>query len=117
MEHSEHEFTPTPFDSHLQDRTLQLLKTAIPYIPYQRQRMLATVIKMMELSRANSLFEHKEPALQMCEGMDTSGRMLQMLDAIRPLCSQNDQGTIDLLTNILSMADLYGGMFRSQEGA
>lgn len=111
----EQEFTTTPFDSHLQDRTLQLIKTAIPYIPYQRQRMLATAVKMMELSRANSLFEHKEPALQMCEGMNTSGRILQMLDAIRPLCTQSDQSNIDLITNMLSMADLYGGMFRGQE--
>ena len=109
------EFTPTPFDSHLQDRTLQLLKTAIPYIPYQRQRAVATVVKMMELSRANSLFDHKEPALQMCEGMNTSARILQMLDAIRPLCTESDQSNIDMISNVLSMVDLYGGMFHGQE--
>ena len=110
------EFTPTPFDSHLQNRTLQLLKTAIPYIPYPRQRALATFVKMMELSRANSLFEHKEPSLQMCEGMNNSARILQMLEAIRPLCSEADQSNIDLITNVLSMADLYGGIFHGQEG-
>ena len=109
------EFTPTPFDSHLQDRTLQLLKTAIPYIPYPRQRAVATLVKMMELSRANSLFDHKEPSLQMCEGMNTSGRILQMLDAIRPLCTEADQSNIDLISNVLSMADLYGGMVHGQE--
>ena len=109
------EFTPTPFDSHLQDRTLQLLKTAIPYIPYPRQRAVATLVKMMELSRANSLFEHKEPSLQMCEGMNTSARILQMLDAIRPLCTETDQSNIDLISNVLSMADLYGGMVHGQE--
>lgn len=111
------EYTQTPFDSHLQDHDLQLLKTAIPYIPYPRQRMLATAIKMMELSRANTLFDRKEPSLQMCEGMNTSVRMLQMLDAIRPLCAPADQSNIDLICNVLSMADLYGGMFRSQEDA
>lgn len=109
------EFTTTPFDSHLQDRTLLLLKTAIPYIPYPRQRTVATVIKMMELSRANSLFENKESSLQMCEGMNTSGRILQMLDAIRPICTEADQSNIDLVSNILSMYDLYGGMFHGQE--
>lgn len=109
------EYTQTPFDTHLQDHTLQLLKTAIPYIPYPRQRMLATAIKMMELSRANSLFEQKEPSLQMCEGMQPSGRMLQLLDALRPLCTPSDQANIDLISNVLSMADLYGGMFRGQE--
>lgn len=109
------EFTPTPFDSHLQNRTLQILKTAIPYIPYPRQRAVATLVKMMELSRANSLFEHKEPSLQMCEGLNTSARIMQMLDAIRPLCTESDQSNIDLISNVLSMADLYGGMFRGQE--
>lgn len=109
------EFTTTPFDSRLQDRTLLLLKTAIPYIPYPRQRTVATVIKMMELSRANSLFENKESSLQMCEGMNTSGRILQMLDAIRPLCTEADQSNIDLVSNVLSMYDLYGGMFHGQE--
>ena len=106
------EFTPTPFDSHLQDRTLQILKTAIPYIPYPSQRAIATLVKMMELSRANSLFDHKEPDLQMCEGMNTSARILQMLDAIRPLCTESDRSNIDLISNVLSMADLYGGFFR-----
>lgn len=109
------EFTPTPFDSRLQNRTLQLLKTAIPYIPYPRQRMVATLVKMMELSLANSLFEHKEPSLQMCEGMNTSDRILQMLNAIRPLCTEADQSNIDLISNVLSMADLYGGIFHGQE--
>ena len=109
------EFTPTPFDSHLQDRTLQLINTAIPYIPYPNQRALATFVKMMELSRANSLFEHKEPSLQMCEGMNTSARILQMLEAIRPLCTETDQSNIDMISNVLSMADLYGGMFHGQE--
>ena len=109
------EFTPTPFDSRLQNRTLQLLKTAIPYIPYPRQRMVATLVKIMELSLANSLFEHKEPSLQMCEGMNTSDRILQMLNAIRPLCTEADQSNIDLISNVLSMADLYGGMFHGQE--
>lgn len=109
------EFTPTPFDSRLQNRTLQLLKTAIPYIPYPRQRMVATLVKMMELSLANSLFEHKESSLQMCEGMNTSDRILQMLNAIRPLCTEADQSNIDLISNVLSMADLYGGMFHGQE--
>ena len=109
------EFTPTPFDSHLQDRTLQLIKTAIPYIPYPNQRALATFVKMMELSRANSLFEHKEPSLQMCEGMNTSARILQMLEAIRPLCTETDQSNSDMISNVLSMADLYGGMFHGQE--
>ena len=109
------EFTPTPFDSRLQNRTLQLLKTAISYIPYPRQRMVATLVKMMELSLANSLFEHKESSLQMCEGMNTSDRILQMLNAIRPLCTEADQSNIDLISNVLSMADLYGGMFHGQE--
>ena len=109
------EFTPTPFDSHLQDRTLQILKTAIPYIPYPSQRAIATLVKMMELSRANSLFDHKEPDLQMCEGMNTSDRILQMLNAIRPLCTESDQSNIDMISNVLSMADLYGGFFRGQE--
>ena len=109
------DYTPTPFDSHLQNRTLQILKTAIPYIPYPRQRTVATFVKMMELARANSLFDHKEPSLQMCEGMNTSARILQLLDVIRPLCMENEQSNIDMISNVLSMADLYGGMFHGQE--
>lgn len=109
------DYTPTPFDSHLQNRTLQILKTAIPYIPYPSQRTVATFVKMMELARANSLFDHKEPSLQMCEGMNTSARILQLLDAIRPLCVESEQANIDMISNVLSMADLYGGMFHGQE--
>lgn len=108
----ENEYTPTPFDSHLQNHTLQILKTAILYIPTERQYLLATVIKVMELSLANSLFEREEPALQMCEGQSSSTRMLQMLDAIRPLCDSSSQSSIDLITNMVSMYDLYGTMMQ-----
>ncbi|MDD6037963.1 MAG: hypothetical protein PUD20_04065 [bacterium] len=108
----EKDFTPTAFDSHLQNHTLQILKTAIPYIPTERQCMLATIIKVMELSLANSLFEKEEPALQMCEGQSSSARMLQMLDAIRPLCDSSSQSSIDLITNMVSMYDLYGTMMQ-----
>ena len=52
---------------------------------------------------------------QMCGGMNTSARILQMLDAIRPLCTESDRSNIDLISNVLSMADLYGGIFRGQE--
>jgi hypothetical protein len=105
-------YTPTPFDAHLQSPTLQLLKTAIPYLPPNRQRTITTVVKMMELSMANSMFDQGEPDLQMCEGMNTSSRIAQMLEAIRPLCSEGDQANIDLISNALSMYELYGGMFR-----
>lgn len=104
-------FALTPFDSHMQNHTLQLLKTAIPYIPHGRQHMIATLIKVMELSMANDMLEQKEPALQMCEGMEPSGRILQMLEAIRPLCSEADQTSIDTITNVLSLMDIYGGLF------
>jgi hypothetical protein len=105
-------YTPTPFDSQLQSHSLQLLKTAIPYLPPDRQRVIATVVKIMELSRANAMFDQGEPALQMCEGQNTSARITQMLEAIRPLCTEGDQANIDLISNALSMYELYGGMFR-----
>lgn len=106
-------FSPTPFDSHLQNHTLQLLKTAFPYIPYPRQHMIATVIKLLELSMANSMLDQKEPALQMCEGMNSSGRILQMLEAIRPVCSQADQSNIDMITNVMSLFDIYGDLLNN----
>jgi hypothetical protein len=70
---------------------------------------------MMELSLVNALFDQGEPALQMCEGMNTSSRIGQMLEALRPLCSESDQANIDLISNALSMYELYGGMFRGGE--
>lgn len=104
-------YIPTPLDESVQNRPLLLLKTAIPYLPPSQGRMLAMIVKIMELQRVNEMYDSGAPELAMCEGMSNNSRMCQLLEAIKPYCVPEELGTIDFLLNILSVADLSGELF------
>ena len=53
-------------DTLIQDRHLEMIKAAIPYLDNSRQRNMAMLVKFMELQRTMSLFQNSGNDLQMC---------------------------------------------------
>ena len=47
----------TPFDLSISSRSLQITKILIPFLPPQKQRMLAIYIKFMEFQNTISFFK------------------------------------------------------------
>ena len=79
-------------DTLIQDRHLQMLKAALPYVDNSRQKSIAMMVKFMELQRTMALFESPENNLRMCsQEEDQSDAPLQMLNAIREYCTEKEQ--------------------------
>ena len=67
-------------DTLIQDRHLEMIKAAIPYLDNSRQRNMAMLVKFMELQRTMSLFQNSGNDLQMCseeERKDPAGELTE----------------------------------------
>lgn len=99
-------------DSLIQDRQLQMMKTALPYINNSAQKSMAFMIKFMELERTISVFNSPEISMQMCAiPEEEEPRVLQLLSALREFCTEKERETIDMLLNYMQMFSAYETLF------
>lgn len=91
-------------DTMIQDRHLELIKAAIPYLDSPRQRSMAMLVKCMELQRTAALFQNPENNLRMCSGENEGEAPVQMLTAIREYCNDKEKEIVD---NIISFAQMF----------
>ena len=102
----------TTLDSLIEDRQLQMMKAAIPYINNSSQKTMAFLIKYMELERTVAIFTGSENSLQMCSApQDETAPKLQLLTAIREYCTEQEKETIDTFFNYMQMFSAYETLF------
>ena len=99
-------------DTLIQDKHLQMIKSALPYLEPSHQKNIAMVVKFMELQRTMALFQNPVNNLRMCseEGPEEE-RPLQMLTAIREYCTDSEKETVDNLINFVQMFSTYETLF------
>lgn len=93
----------TDFDSVTGDHHLQMLKAALPYVDVPQQRFLSIFVKFQELRRTIALFDEEETSvLGICSLEDSASRSpLDMLEAIKPYGSPQEQDFLDMLCSLL----------------
>lgn len=104
-------YIPTAFDEKIQNRELQILKTALPYLKGPRQKEILTLIKSMELKKSIDLIDSDDTSLSICSAENPMENTLNMLSDIRKFCSEKEQEHIDLMLNLFSMFSTYETMF------
>lgn len=87
---------------------LQMIKAALPYIHVPEQRFFSLMVKINELERTIRLFDRQDgEAMGICsleEGESASP--LDMLNAMKPYGTEEEQGMIDLMINFMQGARL-----------
>lgn len=101
----------TSFDSMVQNRHMQMLKAAIPYINASQQKMVSVYIKYWELQRTMELFDNPETSVQMCAVSDDGDMSFQMLNDIKAFCTEEERDSIDMLLNFMQMFTTYESIF------
>lgn len=88
---------------------LQMIKAALPYINVKEQRIFSMLVKVSELERTMKLFTDKEEgSVGICSlEKDEPSSPLDMLNAMKPFGSQDEQDFIDLIANFLQGSRLY----------
>lgn len=100
---SEPDMKFTEFDYITGDHRLQMMKAALPYVEVPQQRILSILIKFQELRRTLALFESEDAtAVGICSLDGSRPRSaLDMLKAIQPYGTPQEQDFIDLIYNFL----------------
>ncbi len=104
-------YIPTAFDEKTQNKDLQILKTALPYMRGSRQKEILTLIKAIELKKSIDLIDSDDTSLSICSSENPMENTLNMLGDIRQFCSEKEQENIDMILNIFSMFSTYETMF------
>lgn len=104
-------YIPTSFDEKVQNKDLQILKTALPYLKGSRQKEILTIIKSMELKKSLELIDSNDTSLSICSTDNPMENTLNMLNDIRRFCSEKEQEHIDMMVNLFSMFTTYETMF------
>ena len=93
----------TDFDCIVGDHRLQMLKAALPYLQVSQQRFLSFTIKFEELQHTMSLFQDEDNAsLGICSLPEEAPHTpLDMLEAIKPYGTTDEQSFIDLICNFI----------------
>ncbi len=93
----------TDFDHLTGDRHLQMMKAALPYVNASGQRFLSILVKLQELRRTIALFDRGEASELGAMSLD-GGRPrspVDMLNAVKPYASQQEQEFIDMVCNLM----------------
>lgn len=99
-------------DAMVQDRQLQMMKTAVPYINPSSQGTFAFFIKFMELRRTMSVFGGGSNSLQMCSAPETAEPLaIQLLSTMLDFSTEQERENIDTLLNYVQMFSAGGGLF------
>ena len=98
---------PTIFDTLTQNREIQMLKTAIPYMKQSQKQQFAILIKYMELQQAMQIFTPGNATLSACEVPKEENNSLSMLNAMRKYATPKEQEMIDNIANVFSIIALY----------
>ena len=88
---------------------LQMIKAALPYIHVPEQRFFSMIVKLSELERTMKLFEEKEDGMVgICSlEADAPSSPLDMLNAMKPYGTSQEQEFIDLIINFLQGSRIY----------
>ena len=94
-----------------QNRQLQMMKTILPYMKEAQKKQFAILIKYMELQNTIQIFSQEDKVLSMCSVDEESNNMVAMINDLRQFCSEKEQETLDMLTNMFSMLETYETIF------
>ena len=92
----------TDFDRMFSNKQIEMLKTAIPFMPHDRQRSLSMIVKLSELFNTIRYFNTGgEKTLSVCADDSFETRLPELLNALRGYCSKAEQDQIDFMFQMI----------------
>lgn len=95
----------TPIDIMTQTKELQIIKTMIPYLPYQQQKNLLMLVQLMQFQKTMEVLDNPPAELTAASVSNDLGNKTAMLNSLKKFCSPKEQDTIDSILNILSLIE------------
>lgn len=94
--------TDNIFDNLTTSRQLNIIKSALPYIPLNIRRNVSLLVKLTELKNTFTLFDNKnEYTMGICSE-NSEGNVVEMMNSIKPFCTKKEIETMDFAYNIFA---------------
>ena len=94
-------YPPIIFDEQLQTQNMKMIKSIIPYMDLNHQKLFGVIIKCMEIQK---LMERKEDVS--AASLNPKHQREDMLKALKPYCSKQNQQNIDMLMKLFEMKEI-----------
>lgn len=94
---------------------MQMFKAAIPYLPKERQKMMACFIKFLEFQNVASFFSAQSNQLQSCAADQEPAHLPDMLNDIRNYCDEGEKQMLDQLLNLFTAMELFAVMSENED--
>lgn len=107
----------TPFDELVTTPELQMIKLLIPYAPVSERRVLAGMVKFIELRETFRLFRTHGGLQAQTIPEDSPHSLVDMLNSFRPYLKPREASMLDMIMNIREMMSVMEMMQTSQENA
>lgn len=98
------QITQTILDQMVNNDRTQLLKAAVPYLPFRGQQIVSVYSKIQELRNTMTLFSSDRQDIQACD-VSVSDPM-EMLQDLQKFCYGQSRQKLDQITNILAFAEI-----------
>lgn len=96
----------TWFDSIISSRQMQIIKSALPYIPFNEQKTISLIVKFTELKNTLKLFDgNSDETLSVCSDNEEDN-LAEMLNSIKPYCTDEENEKLDVIYNIFTAYNL-----------
>ena len=103
----EQELYTTEYDSLVQKKEVQMLKSLLPFANAKNQMPLAILIQSLEFRNTIQLFQNNANVLSACSIHNEPDRKNAMIQTLRKFCSPKEKETIDTLLNIMCVMENY----------
>lgn len=97
----------TEFDRMISNRQIDMLKTAIPFMPRNRQRILSMLVKLTELKNTIRYYDQRDvSAMEACSSDAPSNALPELLEALKVYCTEAEREQLDFIYQIYTASVL-----------
>lgn len=92
----------TEFDSLISPKQLQIIKSALPYIPLNDRKVISLIVKFQELKNTLHLYDNtSDETLGICSSNENINENLaEMVDSIKHYCTDSEKENLDFYYNV-----------------
>lgn len=94
------QYKPIPFDEEIQNQDMKIIKSIIPYMNLNQQKMVGVFVKFMEIK---NILAKKDEDKVIVQNQDDETLPREILMAIQPHCSGEKQNMLNIILRMLEL--------------
>lgn len=98
---AEVKYMPLAFDEEIQTQDMKIIKSVIPFMALNQQKVVGIAIKLIEIR--NILDKSEQGNIESAENVDKDAWYKGVLSAVKPYCDDKKQNSINVVMRMLEM--------------